>query len=69
MKIIPLNQQDASDLLALICNDSLAIKSNAAPRVHALQALLSSEPEECTCLAAATVAELEAELARRSAPT
>jgi hypothetical protein len=46
VKIIPLNQQDANDLLALITSQALTITANNAARVHQLQALLSTEPRE-----------------------
>jgi hypothetical protein len=55
VKIIPLNQQDANDLLALITSQSLTVTANSVPRVHQLQALLSNEP-----LAVFTLAELQA---------
>lgn len=45
MKVIVLNQQDANDLLAMICNDQVVIASSRAARVHMLQAILSAEPQ------------------------
>ena len=49
MKVILLNQQDANDLLAMICNDQVVIASSRAARVHQLQAILSAEPLESGC--------------------
>jgi hypothetical protein len=65
VKIIPLNQQDANDLLALITSQALTITANNAGRVHQLQALLSTEPSDVITLSSATLGELEAELDRR----
>lgn len=65
MIVIALNQQDANDLLGMICNDQVVIASSRAARVHQLQALLSSEPVEYITLNSASDKELEAELARR----
>jgi hypothetical protein len=65
VKIIPLNQQDANDLLALITSQALTITANNAARVHQLQAMLSTEPSDVTTLSGATLGELEAELDRR----
>ena len=44
MKVIVLSQEDANDLLGMICNDQVVIATSRAARVHQLQALLSSEP-------------------------
>jgi cell division protein FtsB len=51
MKIIPLTQQLANDLLVLITSDALAIKASAAARVHELQVALAQEPSDFIPLA------------------